>query len=71
MEAKTVRAEAKVLKALQPSPYVVRLVEQGTVSERSFMVMEVHTQPTDSCRPPCCVKIMASCVFVLTISTSG
>lgn len=46
LEAKTVRAEAKVLKALQASQHVVRLVEQGTVSERSFMVMEVRT---DTC----------------------
>ena len=42
LEAKTVRAEAKVLKALQASPHVVRLIEQGTVNERSFMVMEVR-----------------------------
>ena len=42
LEAKTVRAEAKVLRALQASPHVVRLLEQGAVNERSFMVMEVR-----------------------------
>lgn len=45
LEAKTVRAEAKMLRALQPSPHVVRLIEQGTASERSFMVMEVCLLP--------------------------
>ena len=42
LEAKTVRAEAKVLRGLQASPHVVRIIEQGTVAERSFMVMEVR-----------------------------
>lgn len=45
LEAKTVRAEAKMLRALQASPHVVRLIEQGTASERSFMVMEVCLLP--------------------------
>ena len=35
------KAEARVLKSLQSSSHVVRLVEQGSIDGRSFMVMEV------------------------------
>ena len=42
LEAKTVKAEARVLKSLQSCSRVVRLVEQGSIDGRSFMVMEVR-----------------------------
>jgi len=45
LEAKTVKAEARVLKSLQPCSHVVRLVEQGSIDGRSFMVMEVSQEP--------------------------
>ena len=43
LEAKTVKAEARVLKSLQSCSHVVRLVEQGSIDGRSFMVMEVRS----------------------------
>ncbi len=36
------KAEARVLKSLQSCLHVVRLVEQGSIDGRSFMVMEVR-----------------------------
>ena len=56
VEVKTVKQEQKVLKRLQSCPCVVRLVEQGSHGERSFIVMEV----TAACRPCLCGRCHAS-----------
>ena len=55
LEAKTLKAEARVLKSLQPCSHVVRLVEQGSIDGRCFMVMEVSSF-TLLCKVPCCVN---------------
>ncbi len=55
LEAKTVKAEARVLKSLQTCSHVVRLVEQGSIDGRSFMVMEVSLSL-------CCIACLAASI---------
>ena len=56
LEAKTLKAEARVLKSLQPCSHVVRLVEQGSIDGRCFMVMEVRLVYLAVYSMPCCVN---------------
>lgn len=52
------KAEARVLKSLQSCSRVVRLVEQGSIDGRSFMVMEVRAVASQ-CRTAICQQYQA------------